>query len=455
MPAAANDLPALAARLVAAAEGLARAEDLRGVRVLLRADLNVPLTPDGAVADDSRIRATLPALQMLAAKGARVALASHLGRPDADADAGGRPAAWRARHSLAPVAAELRAHLPGDSFAGLAPDCVGPAAAAAVGALKDGQVLLLENLRLHAGEAANDAAFAAQLAALADVYVGDAFGVMHRAQASVTAVPALMPHRYPGPLVARELSNYLATMVHPRRPLGVAMGGAKVKDKIGVLRELIARADVLVVGGRMAYTFLAALGVSVGRTQIEQEWLEPARKMVDAAKARGVKLLLPTDVLVSESLDAPVATRIVPLTRSCCTPEAPCIPPGSFGVDIGPATAAAYAEALEACETLFWNGPMGRFEVPEFGGGTNALIAAVTAATKRGAATCIGGGDSLAAFAHAGPGAAVGFASTGGGASLELLEGAAMPGLRALDSPAAPAALVAAAPAPAAAAAAQ
>ncbi|KAI8468557.1 MAG: phosphoglycerate kinase [Monoraphidium minutum] len=420
----------MCAGLVRGAAALAAAADLRGARVLLRCDLNVPIDPaTGEIADDSRISASLPALELLLAKGARVAVISHLGRPPPGGAQGG---AQSGAASLAPVAAALAKLLGPSRFAGLAPDCVGPAAAAAVGALRDGQALLLENVRLHPGEAANDPAFAAALAALGDVYVGDAFGVAHRDQASVTGVPALMARVYPGPLVAREAANYLGTLEAPRRPLGVVIGGAKVKDKIGVLRSLIAKADVIAVGGRMAFTFLAGQGVSVGATQIEEDWVEPAREMVAAAAARGVQLLLPSDVLVSASLDAPESVRIVPLTATCCTAAAPCIPPGCFGADVGPASSAAYRKALSSCATLLWNGPMGRYEVPEFAAATAAMAETISDATRRGAATCIGGGDTLAAFHRLAPGGAVGFASTGGGASLELLEGRPMPGLRAL-----------------------
>lgn len=420
----------VAAALVARAAALAGAPDLRGRRVLLRLDLNCPITPAGELGDDYRIAAALPTLRLLLAKGARVAVASHLGRP--------KPGARRPQDSLAPVAARLAQLLPEGAFTGLAPDCVGPAAAAAIAALRDGQACLLENLRLHAGEAANDPAFAAQLAELADVYVGDAFGAAHRDQASVTGITRLVPACYPGLLIAKEMQNYLATMVTPRRPMGVVFGGAKVKDKIGVLRSLLAaaqRGDVVCVGGRMAFTFLAARGVSVGATQIEPEWVGPAREMVETAAARGVQLVLPCDVIVSGSADEPQDVRTIPLTSTCCSPEAPCLPPGTLGLDIGPAACAAFSEALAGAQTVLWNGPMGRYEVPEFSAGTSHMIEFMVAATARGVTTVVGGGDSLAALTRAGAASKVGFASTGGGASLELLEGARMPGLRALATP--------------------
>ena len=615
------------AELVAASAALAGARDLRGRAVLLRADLNVPTTPDGAVADAARIDAALPVIELLAAKGARVAVLSHFGRPDAKARGGAQGGA--AGHSLAPVAAVLAARL-GPRFVGLAPDCVGPAAAAAVGGLEDGQararaahawgaggcrawlpaaeriarqphtarmparllprrpthaappppappparqVLLLENVRLHAGETANDAAFAAQLAALGEVYVNDAFGVVHRDQASVTGLAALMPRRYPGPLVAKELTNYLVRGAGGGGP-GVALvepgvGSPRAAPRMppldppvpraaprppgrdgvpappagrghgrqqgegqdprarepyrqrrrdrrrrahglhlprGAGRERGRDADRGRVGGGDRRTrapaacwglaadrcgLLAASAAALGRRQracckpavvkhgsaCPPPRLQPARKMIEAAAARGVQLLLPTDALVSLSLDAPVVRegprgregrlgafhgarggactpaqdppppiptsaqdmRVVPLTASCCSAEAPCVPPGCFGVDVGPATAEAYRAALGAVNTLLWNGPMGRcagaggvclggwvpcakpsawpamaaaavsrpsrppplrptplppparYEVPEFGRGTTAMIETVTAATERGAATTIGG----------------------------------------------------------------
>ncbi|KAF8068321.1 pgk [Scenedesmus sp. PABB004] len=404
---------------------------LRGKRVLLRADLNLPLGPGGGVTDATRLESLLPTLRLLLAGGARVAIASHLGRPE---PARQSEEEMRRRFSLAPVAALLERLLPAGAFAGLAPDCVGPQAAAAVDALQPGQACLLENLRFHAGEASNDPAFAASLAALGDVCVNDAFGVVHRDQASVTGVLCHL-RGYPGMLLRAELRHLHGVRAAPARPFAVVLGGAKVKDKLPVLAALIAQQhapDLLLVGGRMAFTFLAAEGVAVGATQVEGEWLQACRDMRGAAAARGVRLLLPRDAVVARSLDDDRGCCTVPLTRGCCSADAPCVPAGCHGLDIGPASAAAFAEALVGCRTVFWNGPMGRFEVPGFAAGTAALARAVGAATEAGATTVIGGGDSVAALNQLRPRPAVSFVSTGGGASLELIQGRLLPGLRAL-----------------------
>lgn len=315
------------------------------------------------------------------------------------------------------------------------------------------QVCLLENTRFHPGDAANDPGLARELASLCDVFVLDGFGVSHRAQASVTGVALALPPaaRFPGPLVLSELRFIgAAVLSEPKRPLGVVIGGSKVKDKIGVISALIRRANVIVVGGRMAFTFLAARGVAVGQTAIEPTWLEKCREMEAAAHAAGVQLLLPCDALVSHSLDGPVDARIVPLTVGCCSTDAPCVPTGWFGVDVGPQTREEFSRALSACGTILWNGPMGKYEVPAFAEGTLAMVRTVVAATAAGAVTIVAGGDSVAALNATGNSAAVSHVSTGGGASLQLLEGKAMPGLSALlpEQPApaaAPAAAAAAA----------
>ncbi|KAG2429767.1 hypothetical protein HXX76_010551 [Chlamydomonas incerta] len=470
--------------------------DVSGKRVLLRVDFNVPVdeATGATVTDASRITAVLPTIRLLAGRGARVILASHFGRPEPKKQS---RAQMEAAFSLAPVAAWLERELNGSSssaggggggahgcssddsgsetkqnnaangsggagagasagkvFVGLAADCVGPEAEAAVAALQPGQVLLLQNTRFHAGDGANDPGFAGALAALCDVFVQDAFGVLHRDQGSVTGITAHVAECYPGPLVRRELRELAHRLFEPARPLGVVLGGAKVADKIGVVAALVEMADVVAVGGRMAFTLLAARGVSVGSTQIEPDWLEPCRRMMARAAERGTQLLLPGDVLWSSSLAAPVDTGVQVLTLDCCTEESPCIPAGRYGVDIGPATMAAFREALLGCRTIFWNGPMGKFEVPEFGKGTVAVAQAMDEASRgRGAITIIGGGDSVAAVAAAGLDGAITHISTGGGASLELIEGKGMPGLRALlrgrRVPAAPAPAPTPAPAPA------
>ncbi|PNH11052.1 Phosphoglycerate kinase [Tetrabaena socialis] len=404
--------------------------DFAGKRVLLRVDLNVPVDDaTGAVTDSSRLTAVLPSIRALLGKGARVVLASHFGRPEPKKQS---REAMQAAFSLRPVAALLRSELGGEAFLGLAADCIGPEVAAAVAAMRDGQALLLENTRFHAGDTANDPAFAAALASLCDVFVNDAFGVVHRDQASVTGITAFVPECYPGPLVRLELTQLADRLYEPARPLGVVLGGAKVADKIGVVAALIELADVVAVGGRMAFTLLAAQGVSVGSTQIEADWLEPCRRMMARAAERGTRLLLPTDVLWSSSLAGPVDSGVQVLTLDCCTEESPCIPAGRFGVDIGPQTAVAFAEELLKCRTIFWNGPMGKFEVPEFAAGTVAVAKAMDEASRRGSVTIVGGGDSVAAVAAAGLAANITHISTGGGASLELIEGRGMPGLRAL-----------------------
>ncbi|KAG2434392.1 hypothetical protein HYH02_012404 [Chlamydomonas schloesseri] len=459
--------------------------DVSGKRVLLRVDFNVPVDEaTGVVTDASRITAALPSIRLLAGCGARLILASHFGRPEPKKQS---RAQMEAAYSLAPVAAWLDRELNGGSsngsssdgaandnrnnsaaaangtgssgkvFVGLAPDCVGPEAEAAVAALQPGQVLLLQNTRFHAGDGANDPGFSGALAALCDVFVQDAFGVVHRDQGSVTGITVHVAECYPGPLVRRELTELAHRLFEPARPLGVVLGGAKVADKIGVVAALVELADVVAVGGRMAFTLLAARGVSVGSTQIEADWLEPCRRMMARAAERGTQLLLPGDVLWSSSLAAPVDTGVQLLTLDCCTEDSPCIPAGRYGVDIGPETMAAFRQALLGCKTIFWNGPMGKFEVPEFGKGTVAVAQAMDEASReRGAITIIGGGDSVAAVTAARLDGAITHISTGGGASLELIEGKGMPGLRALlrgrlvPAASAPESAPASAPAPAA-----
>ena len=441
-------------RLLSPALDIAQ-RDLRGQRVLVRADLNVPLSRDGGgarVADRERIDAALPTLRLLADGGARVVVASHLGRPRP----GEEPAdEMRARDSLAPVAAVLATEL-GAAFAGMASDCAGPSASALVASLRDGQarrgvakpesshsrahhafcaapqVCLLENTRFERGDTADDPQLAAALAKLCDAYVLDGFGVCHRAQASVSGVARCVASRFPGPLVRRELQYLGAALDAPARPFGVVLGGMKVRDKIGVLWALIKKADVICIGGKMAFTFLAARGIAVGATQIEADFVEDARKMEAAAAAAGVKLLLPADVVVSASADEPRELRTLALRPGCCTAEAPCLPPGVFGMDIGPEAAHEFSSAIEACRTVFWNGPMGRFEVPAFAEGTAQVMRALAEAHRSGTVTVAAGGDSVAALNAAGLHAAVTHVSTGGGASLQLLEGHSMPGLEAL-----------------------
>jgi phosphoglycerate kinase len=385
---------------------LAERAGVRGRRVFVRADLNVPLA-DGRVADDSRIRASLGTLRRLLAGGARVVLASHLGRPK------GAP---KPELSLRPVAARL-AELVGRPVA-FVEDCVGPAAEAALARLADGELLLLENLRFHCEEEENDPAFAKQLAALADVYVNDAFGTAHRAHASTAGIVPFVARAVAGDLLRAELEQ-LRVVREPERPLACFLGGAKVSDKLAVLEALAPHSDVLAIGGAMAYTFLLAQGLPVGASLVEPERAADARRVLAAARASGRELLLPVDHVVAERLEAGAESRVVKE-----------IPEGWRGVDIGPETAARYAAAARRARTVFWNGPMGVFEIDAFARGTEALARAVA---ESGARSVVGGGDSLAAIHKLGLAERIGHLSTGGGASLEYVQGLVLPGVAALE----------------------
>jgi len=379
---------------------------VRGRRVFVRADLNVPIQ-GGVVGDDSRIRASLPTLRRLLEAGARVVLASHLGRPK------GKP---RPELSLRPVAGRL-SELLGRPVA-FAPDCVGPAAEEAASRLRDGELLLLENLRFHPEEEKNDPAFAEALAALADVYVNDAFGTAHRAHASTAGMVPHVGRAAAGDLLRDEL-RHLSVILDPKRPLLCVLGGAKVSDKLAVLEALAGRADVIAIGGAMAYTFLRAQGQPTGDSLVEAERLEDARRVLEVARRAGRRLLLPSDHVVARELAEGAETRVVQR-----------IPDGWKGVDIGPETAAAYgAEAAQAA-TIFWNGPMGVFEIPAFARGTEALARAVADSS---AVSVVGGGDSLAAINRLGLAPRIGHLSTGGGASLEYVQGLVLPGVAALE----------------------
>ena len=382
--------------------------DVRGKRALVRVDFNVPL--DGPrISDDTRIRAALPTITHLSDGGAKVILMSHLGRPDGQVAEGLR---------LAPVAARLQ-ELLGRPVA-TAPDCVGPAARAAVDALRDGDVLLLENLRFHPEEETNDPAFARELAALGDVYVNDAFGTAHRAHASTEGVAHLLP-AVAGYLMEKELSVMGRALVRPERPFVAVVGGKKVSDKIGVLNNLIQRADRLLIGGAMANTFLKAHGLEIGRSYVEEGALDTAARLVRLAKAENKDLLLPRDAVVAGALEAGAEHRVVPVTG---------IPADMLIVDIGPQTVAAFSQALAAARTVIWNGPMGVFEIPPFDAGTRQVAEALT---RVDGTTIVGGGDSVAALEEAGLAEKVTHVSTGGGASLEFLEGKILPGVAALE----------------------
>ena len=381
--------------------------DFAGLRVLVRVDVNVPLE-GGKVADATRIEASLPTIEFLRKAGAKVVLCSHLGRPKAAPDP---------KHSLKPVADWLTAHGVPCAFAA---DCVGPVAEAAVRALRPGDVLLLENVRFHAGEEANDPAFTRQLAALADAYVNDAFGTAHRAHASTTGVAHLLP-AYAGLLIEKELAALGGALEHPERPFTAVLGGAKVSDKILVLERLLPKVDRLVIGGGMAFTFLKAQGHEVGKSLVEADRLGLAAQLLEQAKARGVQLHLPVDVEAADSFEEHAVHRAAKVGH---------LKPEWMGLDIGPLTAADFAKAIVTSRTVLWNGPMGVFEWDAFDFGTKAVAEAVAACPGT---TIVGGGDSAAAAKKFGIEAKVTHISTGGGASLEFLEGKVLPGIAALE----------------------
>jgi len=382
------------------------AAGVRGARVFVRADLNVPMR-GGAISDDSRVRASLPTIQRLAGAGARVIVASHLGRPK------GKASALLSLRPLAPALARLLGA--GVSFC---EDCIGPRAEAAVGELGPGQVLLLENLRFHAGEEKNDPDFAVALARLADVYVNDAFGTAHRAHASTVGMVARVERSAAGDLLRSEL-EHLRVVREPERPLLAILGGAKVSSKLAVMEALAPHADSLAIGGAMTYTFLAAQGQPVGASLVEPECVDDARRVVAAAERAGRRLLLPSDHVVAEVVAAGAPTRVVER-----------IPDGWIGVDIGPRTAARYAEEARRARTVFWNGPMGVFEIEGFDAGTEVVARGVADSPG---VTVVGGGDSLAAVNRLGLGPRISHLSTGGGASLEYVQGLTLPGVAALE----------------------
>jgi phosphoglycerate kinase len=386
--------------------------DVRGKRVLVRVDHNVPLK-DGQISDDTRIRATLPTLEALRQQGARsIVLMSHLGRPK------GKPTP---EFSLRPVADHLSTLLAQPVTLLVGDDGVaGPSVAAKVQALPDGSVALLENLRFQAEEEANDPAFAQQLATLGDVYVNDAFGAAHRAHASTEGVAHLLPSAA-GLLLAGEVSALRQVLEEPRRPLVVILGGAKISDKIGVIAHLLERANAILIGGGMANTFLAAQGQVIGRSLVETDKVPEAARLLEAASARGVTLGLPTDVVVAPEMTADAPRRTVAVDQ---------VQADDRILDIGPATVAAYADVIAAAGTIVWNGPMGVFEVEPFAAGTRAIAQAVADSAGY---SLVGGGDSVAAIEEARLAEQIDHVSTGGGATLELLEGRTLPGVAALE----------------------
>lgn len=385
------------------------ARSFAGQRVLVRVDFNVPIS-DGKVGDDTRIRAALPTLRKLVADGARVIMASHLGRPAGQG--------FEERFSLAPVAARL-SELIGAPVA-MAQDVTGPSARQLAAELSDGELLLLENVRFDKREKRNDPEFAAELAALADAYVNDAFGTAHRAHASTEGVAHLLP-AFAGYLMTREVETLSGMLAEPKRPFVAVLGGSKVSDKVGVIDALIDKADTIIIGGGMCFTFLAAQGLEVGTSLKEPDWYERALGMLEKAKGADVELLLPVDVVAADRFAADART---------CTVGVDAIPADMMGLDIGPESAKRYAEAIAGAGTVFWNGPMGVFEMPAFEEGTRAVAFAL--AENEAADTVIGGGDSVAASNQFGVSDRMTFISTGGGASMELVQGLALPGVEAL-----------------------
>jgi len=388
--------------------------DLRGKRVFIRVDFNVPLK-DGAVTDDTRIRETLPTLKLAIEKGGRLVLASHLGRPKGGPDA---------KYSLKPAAKKLE-ELLGKPVA-FASDCVGPDAEARSKALQDGDVLVLENVRFHPEEEKNDEAFSKQLAALCDgVFVCDAFGSAHRAHASVVGITKFVKQAAAGLLMEKEIAYIGKAISHPTRPFVAILGGAKVSDKIEVVENLMKIADAMLIGGGMAYTFLKAQGLSIGKSLVEQDKIDLAKKIMAHAKQKNFKLLLPVDHVVAPEFKADAPTTIV---------DAGTTPDGQMGLDIGPKTIEMYKAEIAKAKTIVWNGPMGVFEMPAFAKGTLEIAKAVAAATTAGATSIVGGGDSVAAVHQSGVAKQISHISTGGGASLEYLGGRKLPGVEALTN---------------------
>ena len=387
--------------------------DVAGKRVFVRVDFNVPLDKKtGAVKDDARIRAALPTIRHLVGKKAKTILASHLGRPDGKVVP---------EMSLENVAERLSQLLKQDVL--FADDCVGDGVRKLVSEMKDGQVVLLENLRFHAEEEKNDEQFAQKLAQLADVYVDDAFGTVHRAHASTVGMVKHVPQRGAGYLVMAELKHLRPLLSGAKKPYLALLGGAKVSDKIKVIEQLMARVDALLVGGAMAYTFLAAKGIGTGSSRVEKDKIDLAKRLLEKADRSRVQILLPHDHVVAQEPKGGVPTKIV----------GDPIPDGFLGLDIGPKTVEAYQKRIASAATVFWNGPMGMFETPEYASGTRAIAEALAAATSRGVVTVVGGGDSAAAIAEMGLADKVSHVSTGGGASLEFLEGRELPGVKALE----------------------
>lgn len=384
-----------------------------GKRALIRVDFNVPLDKSFKVTDDNRIRATIPTLKKILGDGGSCILMSHLGRPKE-----GPEDKYSLRHTIPTVEQLLGKKVQ------FAPDCIGDEAIAKAGALKPGEVLLLENLRFYKQEEKGDLAFAEKLSKLGDVYVNDAFGTAHRAHASTTIVAQFFKEKCAGLVMAAELDNAKKVLENAAKPFTAIMGGAKISDKILIIEQLLDRVNHLIIGGGMAYTFFKAMGGNVGKSLVEEDKLDLAKSLIQKAKAKGVELHLPIDSVAADKFDAEANTQIAMNTS---------VPEGWMGLDIGPQATKVFSDVIIGSKTILWNGPMGVFEMKKFENGTKSVAEAVVKATEKGAFSLIGGGDSAAAVAQFGFSEKVSYVSTGGGALLEYFEGKVLPGVKALD----------------------